>query len=61
MIKMDNENNELIEQEQIEKLAEEFDITRLQEHKFEKFKQRINNLKIKFEANKIQRKKDYGR
>lgn len=58
---MDNENNELIEQEQIEELAEEFDITRLQEQKFERLKQRINNLKIRFEANKIQRKKDYGR
>ncbi len=52
--------DELLPQHEIEQQAEEFSITDIQERKFDELNERLRRLQIKFEANKIQRNKDYG-
>ncbi len=52
--------DELLPQHDIEQQAEEFNITVIQERKFDELNERLRRLQIKFEANKIQRNKDYG-
>lgn len=52
--------DELLPQHEIEQQAEEFSITDIQERKFDELNERLRRLQIKFEANQIQRTKDYG-
>ncbi|MEO1431225.1 MAG: hypothetical protein AAFS12_01605 [Cyanobacteria bacterium J06632_19] len=52
--------DELLPQHEIEQQAEEFSITDIQECKFDELNERLRRLQIKFEANQIQRTKDYG-
>lgn len=51
--------DELLPQHEIEQQAEEFSITDIQERKFDELNERLRRLQIKFEANQIQRTKDY--
>lgn len=53
--------DELIPQQKIEAAANEFNITELEEEELDALNERLKNLQIKFQANKMRRKKEYGR
>lgn len=53
--------DELLPQNEIEQQADEFNITDIQERKFIELNERLIRLQVKFEANKLQRSKDYAR
>lgn len=53
--------DELIPQQEIEQYSEEFNISEIEFKQFDRLNERLKSLYIKFEANKIQRVKVYGR
>ncbi|MEO0967062.1 MAG: hypothetical protein AAFX80_01690 [Cyanobacteria bacterium J06639_18] len=53
--------DELIPQQEIEQYSEEFNISEIEFKQFDRLNDRLKSLYIKFEANKIQRVKVYGR
>ena len=53
--------DELIPQQEIEQYSEEFNISEIEFKQFDRLNERLKTLYIKFEANKIQRVKVYGR
>lgn len=53
--------DELIPQKQIEEQLEEYSLGDYEDKKLNELTDRLRCLQIKFEANKIQRDKEYGR
>lgn len=57
MIRLD----ELTPQEVIREQATEFCIKEVQEQQLDALNERLNKLQVRFEANRLHRKKDYGK